>query len=397
MATASDTAALIVAAGKGLRAGSPDTPKQYQRIGGTPMLRLSMETFLAHKAVDWVQVVIGAGDEGLYGEVAPRHAKLLPPVTGGGRRQDSVLSGLDALAGAAPARVLIHDAARPFVSPALIGRVVSALDGVDAVVPALPVASTLKRVSANRRVTETVARDGLEAAETPQGFAFAAIRAAHHKAATAGETFTDDAAVAEWVGVEVEVVSGDPANVKLTTADEITAADRRLVGEDALRRGEVRVGIGYDIHALGPGHEIMLGGVAIPYSRGLVGHSDADVVLHALTDAVFGALAEGDIGEHFPPSDDRWKDVSSDRFLAAAARRVAARGGVIAHLDVTLVAQGPQIGPHRDAIRASIAAISGITPDRVGLKATTNEGLGFIGRGEGISAHAAATVRLPFA
>jgi 2-C-methyl-D-erythritol 4-phosphate cytidylyltransferase/2-C-methyl-D-erythritol 2,4-cyclodiphosphate synthase len=274
--------------------------------------------------------------------------------------------------------------------------VVAALAGGEAVVPALPVASTLKRV-ASGRVVETVPRDDLEAAETPQGFAFDAIRAAHDKAATANMDFTDDAAVAEWAGIAVGVVAGDPGNVKLTTASEIAAADRRMLAEDMLRLGDVRVGIGFDVHALGPGGEMMLGGVAIPHTRGLVGHSDADVVLHALTDAVLGALGDGDIGTHFPPSDPQWKGVSSDRFLADAAARVRARGGTIAHLDVALVAEGPKIAEHRERIRASIAAIAGIAVDRVGIKATTNEGLGFIGRGEGVSAQAVATIRLPFA
>jgi 2-C-methyl-D-erythritol 4-phosphate cytidylyltransferase/2-C-methyl-D-erythritol 2,4-cyclodiphosphate synthase len=209
--------------------------------------------------------------------------------------------------------------------------------------------------------------------------------------------FTDDAAVAEWAGIPVVVVPGDSANVKLTTAADIAEADRRLRAEDALRLGDVRVGVGYDIHGLGPGHEVFVGGVPIPHSRGLVGHSDADVVLHALTDAVLGAIADGDIGAHFPSSDERLRGVSSDRFLTDAVARVAARGGVVAHLDVTIVAQGPMIAPYRDAIRARIAAVCGISVDRVGVKATTNEGLGFIGRGEGMAAHATATVRLPFA
>ena len=263
--------------------------------------------------------------------------------------------------------------------------------------PALPVASTLKRVDGDGRVTATVPRDGLHAAETPQGFAFAAILAAHRKARRrAGASSPTTRRSPNGPACRSARVAGDPANVKLTTADDIAAADRRLLAEDALRLGDVRVGIGYDVHALGPGHEVMLGGVAIPHSRGLVGHSDADVVLHALTDAVLGALGEGDIGAHFPPSDPQWKGASSDRFLADAAARVAARGGVIAHLDVALVAEAPKIAPHRDAMRARIAAICGIAIDRVGVKATTNEGLGFIGRGEGIAAHATATVRLPF-
>jgi 2-C-methyl-D-erythritol 4-phosphate cytidylyltransferase/2-C-methyl-D-erythritol 2,4-cyclodiphosphate synthase len=340
--------------------------------------------------------VIGPGDEALYRSVAPRHDKLRSPVAGGDTRQASVLNGLKAFSSGAPGRILIHDAARPFASPDLIGRVAAVLEGAPAAVPTLPVANTLKRVDGGR-VVETVPRDGLEAAETPQGFHFDAILAAHTRAAEAGLAFTDDAAVAEWAGVPVVTVPGEPGNVKLTTAAEITGADRRLLAEEAARLGDVRVGVGYDVHALGAGHEVMLGGVAIPFNRGLVGHSDADVLLHALTDAILGALADGDIGEHFPPSDDKWRGVSSDRFLADAAARVGARGGVIAHLDAALIAEGPKIAPHRQAMRERIAAICGIDIGRVGVKATTNEGLGYIGRSEGVAAHATATIRLPLA
>jgi 2-C-methyl-D-erythritol 4-phosphate cytidylyltransferase/2-C-methyl-D-erythritol 2,4-cyclodiphosphate synthase len=355
-----------------------------------------MDLFLGHSGVDRVIVVIGSGDSGAYHALAPDHDRLMPPVEGGEHRQDSVRNGLAALAGAGPRRVLIHDAARPFASAALIDRVIAGFADAEAIVPVLPVSSTLKQVDGSGAVTATVAREGLAAAETPQGFVFDAIFAAHLKAATRAERFTDDAAVAAWAGIPVRAVAGDPANVKLTTAADIAAANRLLAGEEALRLGDVRVGVGYDVHPLGAGHQVMLGGVAIPHTRGLIGHSDADVVLHALTDAVLGALGDGDIGQHFPSSDPRWKDASSDRFLADAVARVAARGGRIAHLDVALVAEGPKIAPHRDAIRASIAAICGIAIGRVGVKATTSEGLGFIGRGEGVSAHATATVRLPF-
>jgi 2-C-methyl-D-erythritol 4-phosphate cytidylyltransferase/2-C-methyl-D-erythritol 2,4-cyclodiphosphate synthase len=389
-----ETVALIVAAGRGLRAGGGVLPKQYQTIGGIPILRHSLDAFLAHRAVDRVIAVIAAGDQ-RYHDVAPQHQHLLPPVTGGETRQESVRAGLRALASGKPERVLIHDAARPFVSPDLIGRVVAGLDDAEAVLPALPVSATLKSVDAGGMVTGTIARDGLYAAETPQGFRFAAILAAHEKAAAAGFVFTDDAAVAEWAGMPVRAVAGEAANIKLTTADEIAAADRRLAGESALALGDVRVGTGYDVHAVGPGVAVMLGGVAIPHNRGVLGHSDADVVLHALTDAVLGAIAEGDIGEHFPPGDPQWKDAASDRFLRFAAERVAARGGSIAHLDVTIVAETPRVSEHRPAIRARIASICGITPDRVRVKATTSEGLGFLGRGEGLAAYATATIRLP--
>jgi 2-C-methyl-D-erythritol 4-phosphate cytidylyltransferase/2-C-methyl-D-erythritol 2,4-cyclodiphosphate synthase len=393
LATDPQTAVLIVAAGSGSRAGSGAIPKQYQVIGGQPVLARTLALFLDHPAIDAVQVVIGERQSAVYDSAVAAHPRLRNPVNGGPTRQASVRLGLDALSAAAPARVLIHDAARPFASSALIDRVLAA--EADAVVPVLPVANTLKRV-AGATVTETVGREGLFAAETPQAFRFSLIRDAHERAAAARLDFTDDAAVAEWAGATVQAVPGDPANVKLTTAEDIAAADRRLTAEMALALGDVRAGVGYDVHAFGPGDQVMLGGVAIPHTRGFVGHSDADVVLHALTDAVLGAIGDGDIGQHFPPSDARWRGASSDRFLADAVARVKARGGIVTHLDVTYLGEGPKVGPHREAIRASIAAIAGIGIDRVGVKATTNEGLGFIGRGEGAAAHAVATIRLPF-
>jgi 2-C-methyl-D-erythritol 4-phosphate cytidylyltransferase/2-C-methyl-D-erythritol 2,4-cyclodiphosphate synthase len=303
--------------------------------------------------------------------------------------------GLASLTGEAPRHVLIHDAARPFASAGLIERVIDGLASSDAVLPALPVTATLKSV-AGGRVAGTIAREGLQAAETPQGFRFAAILDAHERAAAAGLAFTDDAAIAEWAAMAVTVVAGEPGNIKLTSAADIADADRRFTAEAALTTGDVRVGTGYDVHTFGPGDHVMLGGVAIPHDKGLVGHSDADVALHALTDAILGALAEGDIGVHFPPSDMRWRGVSSDRFLAEAVARVKARGGAIAHLDLAIIAEAPKIGPHRDKMRAAIAAIAGVSIDRMAVKATTNEGIGFIGRGEGIAAIATATLRLPW-
>ena len=293
--------------------------------------------------------------------------------------------------------MLIHDAARPFVSPELITRVVAALATSDAVIPALPVSNTLKAVDAAGRVTATVPREGLYAAETPQGFRYRADPRRPREGGTErGLDFTDDAAVAEWAGIPVRVVAGEAENMKLTTADDFAAAERNLAAEAALATGDIRVGHGYDVHAFGAGNMLTLGGVAIPHGRGLIGHSDADVVLHALTDAILGALADGDIGVHFPPADPQWRGASSDRFLAFAAGRVTARGGRIAHLDIAIMAEEPRIAPHRDAMRLRIAAICGITTDRVAVKATTSEGLGFIGRGEGIAATATATVRLPY-
>jgi 2-C-methyl-D-erythritol 4-phosphate cytidylyltransferase/2-C-methyl-D-erythritol 2,4-cyclodiphosphate synthase len=396
MANRSHTAALVVAAGSGTRARSSDIPKQYQSVVGTPILARALRAFLDHEDIDVVQPVIAAGHRTLYEALALQHPKLRAPVEGGETRQASVRLGLGGLVDSAPSIVLIQDAARPFVSSGLIDRVIAALAGGCGVVPTLPVSSTLKRVEAGR-IAATIDRDHLEAAETPQGFEFSAIHDAHQKAAAAGLRFTDDAAVAEWAGIAVRAVAGEPGNIKLTTAADIADANRRLAGEDLLRAGEVHVGVGYDVHAFGPGSEVMLGGVAIPHTRGLIGHSDADVVLHALTDAVLGALGEGDIGQHFPPSDEKWRSVSSHRFLADAAARVRARGGAVIHLDLVYIGEGPKIAPHREAMRASIARICAIPIARVGVKATTNEGLGFIGRGEGVAAHAVATIRLPFA
>jgi 2-C-methyl-D-erythritol 4-phosphate cytidylyltransferase/2-C-methyl-D-erythritol 2,4-cyclodiphosphate synthase len=390
----SDTAALIVAAGRGARAGN-GLPKQYQRVGGQSVLRRTIDRFLSHRQIGPVAVVIGADDAAHYSTLAPQHDRLLPPITGGPTRQDSVRLGLAALGADPPAWVLIHDGARPFASATLISRVVEALGAADAVLPALPVSNTLKAVGPDGLVKATMPREGLYEAETPQGFRFAAIREAHEKAAAQNLRFTDDCGIAEWAGIPVRVVAGEPANVKLTTAEDIAAADRRLTMEAALRLADIRVGTGYDVHAFGPGDRLFLGGIEIRHDRALVGHSDADVALHALTDAILGALAEGDIGAHFPPSDPRWRGASSDRFLADAVARVAAHGGIIAHLDLAIIAEAPRIAPYRDAMRQRIAAICGIDTGRVAVKATTNEGLGFIGRGEGIAAMATATVRLP--
>ena len=389
------TAALIVAGGRGIRAGTGDMPKQYRRLAGKSVLSRTLEVFLGHPAIDRVQVVIGAEDSRLYADAAPQHDRLLSPATGGDTRQESVRRGLAALAAFNPRHVLVHDSVRPFLSGALIDRVVHALAGSDAVVPLVPVSSTLKSISPNGKVGATVPREGLYAAETPQGFDFAALRAAHERAAAARLNFTDDAGVAEWAGLVVSVVHGEAGNVKLTTASDIATAERRLAGEAALQLGEVSVGTGYDVHALGPGTSVTLGGIAIPHDHGLVGHSDADVALHALTDAILGALSDGDIGQHFPPSDMRWRGAPSEKFVAFAVERVRARGGRIAHIDLAIIAEAPKIAPHRDAMRRRIAEICGIAVERVAVKATTNEGLGFVGRREGIAAIATATLRLP--
>ena len=303
-------------------------------------------------------------------------------------------AGLEALDSRRPDIVLVHDAARPFASPALVARAIEAAQQSGAAIPAMPVTDTVKRLDAQGMVGETLNRDALRLIQTPQAFAFPALLDAHRRAAAAGrEDFTDDAALAEWAGMSVSVFAGEPGNIKITSAEDFARAEAMAFA--AL--GDLRTGSGIDVHAFGAGDHVMLGGVRIAHDRALVGHSDADVGLHALTDAILGALADGDIGAHFPPSDPQWRNASSDRFLKFAVERVRARGGAIGHLDLTLVCETPKIGPHRDALRANIARLAGLALDRVAVKATTSERLGFTGRGEGIAAYATATVRLPFA
>jgi len=336
--------------------------------------------------------VIRPEDRALF-EAATAKLAVLPPAHGGATRQASVRAGLEALASREPGIVLVHDAARPFATAALVARAIDAAEATGAAVPGLPVTDTVKSVDAQGFVERTLDRSALRTIQTPQGFAFAPLRAAHRRAAAEGrEDFTDDAALAEWAGMKVSVFAGEPGNIKITSAEDFVRAEAMQFAD----LGDVRTGTGIDVHAFGPGDHVMLGGVRIPHSRGVTGHSDADVALHALVDAILGALAEGDIGTHFPPSDPQWKGASSDRFLAFACERVRARRGMIAHLDVTVVCEAPRVSPHRDAMRARIAAIAGIAADRVAVKATTSEKLGFTGRGEGIVAMATATVRLPW-
>jgi 2-C-methyl-D-erythritol 4-phosphate cytidylyltransferase / 2-C-methyl-D-erythritol 2,4-cyclodiphosphate synthase len=379
--------ALVVAAGRGFRLGGP-LPKQYLPLGGAAVLRYSVATFLAHPGVDHVRVVIHPDDRPLY-DAAVAGLDLLPPVHGGAQRQDSVRNGLASLAEAAPDRVLIHDGARPFVDAATIDRVLSALQDHPGAIAALPIRDTVKRDSGGR-IVDTVERRGLWRAQTPQGFRYSEIMAAHR--AAEGAELSDDAAVAEQAGLAVALVDGSEENFKVTTTDDLLRAERHL----AMQRGDIRTGQGFDVHAFGAGDHVWLCGLKIPHGQGLVGHSDADVGLHALTDALLGALGAGDIGMHFPPSDPAWRGAPSHRFLRHAADLVAAAGGSVAHCDVTLICERPKIGPHREAMVARIAEILGLDPRRVSVKATTTEQLGFTGRGEGIAAQAIATVRLPF-
>jgi 2-C-methyl-D-erythritol 4-phosphate cytidylyltransferase / 2-C-methyl-D-erythritol 2,4-cyclodiphosphate synthase len=377
--------ALIVASGRGQRFGA-ERPKQYQPLAGRPVLRHCLERFRSHPGVAAVRAVIHPDDRGLYEEAA-RGLDLLPPVAGGPSRQDSVRLGLESLAAAPPGVVLIHDGVRPLIDAALIDRVLDGLARHPAVLPALPMTDTLKRV-AEGRVLGTVERTGLYRAQTPQGFSYDAILAAHR--AAAGAELTDDVAVAEAAGLMVATVAGDEANLKITEPADLARAELLLSG-----RLQPRTGLGFDVHRLGPGDGLVLMGVRLPGPLRLIGHSDADVGLHAVTDALLGSLGAGDIGSHFPPTDPRWAGADSALFLAHARQLVEAAGGRIEHVDATLICERPKIGPHRAQMVARLALLLGLAPGRVSIKATTTEGLGFTGRGEGIAAQAIATVSLP--
>jgi 2-C-methyl-D-erythritol 4-phosphate cytidylyltransferase/2-C-methyl-D-erythritol 2,4-cyclodiphosphate synthase len=388
----SNVAAVIVAAGRGTRASS-DLPKQFRQIGGESMLRRTLSMFAGHGEVSLVQPVIHRDDLDLYQSSAAGIDDLLPQTFGGATRQASVRAGLEALAPRKPGIVLIHDAARPFASAALVSRAIAAAAKNGAAIPAMAVTDTVKTVDAQGDVDQTLDRAILRLVQTPQAFKFEPLLAAHRKAQSAGrEDFTDDAALAEWAGMKVAVFAGEPGNIKITNPEDFARAEAMQVA--AL--GDVRTGTGIDVHAFGPGDHVTIGGIRIAHDKALTGHSDADVGLHALVDAILGALADGDIGSHFPPSDAQWKGAASYQFLAFAVERVKARGGRIAHLDLTIVCEMPKIGPHRDAMRACIAKLAGIAIGRVAVKATTSEQLGFTGRREGIAAYATATLRLPW-
>jgi 2-C-methyl-D-erythritol 4-phosphate cytidylyltransferase/2-C-methyl-D-erythritol 2,4-cyclodiphosphate synthase len=392
--TGSTVAAVIVAAGRGERAGhAPQGPKQYRAIGGLTVLARTIAAFRAQAAIGPIVVAIHRDDEALY-QACVGDQPGVRPVIGGATRQESTRLALLSLGAERPDIVLIHDGVRPFVDADLLARVLSAVAADRGVIPALPVSDTLKKAKEDGVIAGTVPRQGLYAAQTPQAFAYPAICAAHERAHAAGrDDFTDDAAIAEWSGLPVAVVAGSPDNVKLTWARDLAMADERL------SRGppfpDVRTGNGYDVHAFEPGDAVILCGVAIPHDRQLAGHSDADVALHALTDALLATCSAGDIGTHFPPSDPKWKGAASRHFIAHAVGIVRARGGRIANADVTLICEAPRIGPFRPAMTAALAEMLGVAADRVSVKATTNEKLGFVGRGEGIAAIATASVIYP--
>ena len=397
MTRTTETIAIIVAAGRGARAGAGG-PKQYRPLAGEAVLSRTVRAFLDHPGVDAVRVIIHADDGDLYAEAMAgllSHKKLRPPVPGGKERQDSVRLGLESLEGAAPSLVLIHDAARPFIDAATISRVIDAARMNGGAIAALPVFDTLKKADSGAHpcIDDTVSREGLWRAQTPQGFRFDAILAAHR--AVTGQALTDDAAVAERAGIRVSLVAGSPDNMKITQAEDFGMAEILLGRKKTMM--EFRTGHGFDVHEFEDGNAVILCGVAIPHDKKLKGHSDADAGMHALTDAILGAIGAGDIGDHFPPSEAKWKGAQSRIFLKKARDLVAEKGGSVSHCDVTLICEAPKIAPHRAAMRAALAEILGISVDRVSVKATTTEELGFTGRREGIAALATATVRLPAA
>ncbi|HEX9954418.1 MAG TPA: bifunctional 2-C-methyl-D-erythritol 4-phosphate cytidylyltransferase/2-C-methyl-D-erythritol 2,4-cyclodiphosphate synthase [Allosphingosinicella sp.] len=375
--------ALLVAAGSGNRAGG-GLPKQYRKVSGKALLAHAVDA-LSHAQIDEVRVVIGAGQEALFSE-AVGERPLPPPIVGGAERQDSVRAGLEALTvEGRVAAVLIHDAARPFLPSVVIDRLLDALEQSEGAVPVLPVVDTLSR--SNGELGDTVSREGLVRVQTPQAFRFGAILAAHR--AWNGSA-TDDAQVARAAGIAVSTVEGDPMLEKLTYEADFQRAEERL-----RVRLVSRTGMGFDVHAFEPGDGVWMGGILIPHDRALKGHSDADVVLHAVTDAILGGLGEGDIGRHFPPSDPKWRGAASSLFIEHAREMVEQRGGRIDHVDATVICEAPKVGPHRDAMRARLAELLRLPLGRVSIKATTTERLGFTGRGEGIAAQAIATISLP--
>jgi len=387
-------AVVIVAAGKGERAGADGhaDPKQYRFISGVPVLTRTIRAFLDYPLIGRVVPVINESHQQRFAALGLQDERLMAPVLGGANRQASVLEGLKALAPHRPDLVLIQDAARPFVAPEVIGDVIAVLDRYDGALPALPLTDTIKRTLDGKEVAGTEDRRQLVAAQTPQGFRFGQIFSAHMRAGNVRRAFTDDAEIAEWAGLRVAMVMGDTKNIKITYPEDFTRAEHIVEG---ILTMETRIGTGYDVHPFAPGDAVWLCGVRIPHKAKLDGHSDADVALHALTDAILGAISEGDIGTHFPPSDAQWKGAASTLFLRHAGALVAQRGGRIVNLDVTIVAEAPRIAAHVPAMCAVIAETLGISADRVAVKATTNEKLGFVGREEGIVSMASASIELP--
>lgn len=379
-------AAIIVAAGRGQRVGG-EIPKQYLEVGGVPILRHTIDVFLKHPAIDLIQIIIHPDDQNLYAS-AVEGLNLPTPVNGGDTRQQSVLNGLEAISDQMPEYVLIHDAARPFLEHSILDNLIEVVEEAGAVIPALKVTDTIKYMGTDK-IDSTLDRNYLYRAQTPQAFRYKAIFMAHRR--FENENMTDDSAIAEKSGLQVRIIEGSEKNFKITTSEDLMKAEM-MMGKTYT---DIRTGYGVDVHAFEDGDHVILGGVKIPHTHRLKGHSDADVALHALTDALLGAMALGDIGDHFPPSDKKWKGASSDIFLKHAADLVYQQEGVIAHVDLTIICEAPKIGPHRDKIRDKISEIIDLDIARVSIKATTTEKLGFTGKGEGIMAQAVATIRLP--
>lgn len=381
------TVALLVAAGQGSRAGG-DIPKQFRLVAGRPVLAHAVDALTRHPAIDSIILMVGAGQEDAA-RTALGSRQVAAIVHGADSRRGSVRAGLEHIAATGgAARVLIHDAARPFLPAEVIDRLLLALERSDGAIAVLPVADTLVRRQ-DSTAGDVVDRDQLVRVQTPQAFRFDPILGAHRRWDCKREA-TDDAQIFRQDGQAVTLVPGDERLEKLTYADDFARAEMRLAAARS-----ARTGMGYDVHRLAPDEELWLGGILVPHDRGLAGHSDADVALHAIVDALFGALAEGDIGSHFPPSDPQWRGAASSRFLEYAGERVAKRDAVIEHIDLTIICEAPKIGPHRDAMRARIAEILSLPLDRVSVKATTTERLGFAGRREGIAAQAVATLSFP--
>ncbi|MEZ7865522.1 MAG: bifunctional 2-C-methyl-D-erythritol 4-phosphate cytidylyltransferase/2-C-methyl-D-erythritol 2,4-cyclodiphosphate synthase [Rhodospirillales bacterium] len=379
----SKSVALIVAAGRGHRFGG-EMPKQYTQLDGAPVLRHTVMAFLSQPKIDHVRVVIHPDDMDLY-EAATEGLGLKTPIFGGEERQDSVRLGLQQIADDAPDFVLIHDGARPYISADVISRVLDALGSAAGAIPTLPLTDTIKRVI-DGKIVATEDRFELWRAQTPQGFRYSDILNAHLK--LTGQSLTDDAAICEAVGLNVVRVDGDDTNVKITTLSDIQASDNGEIFK------ETRSGIGFDVHRFADGDHVVLCGVKIAHTHSLEGHSDADVALHALTDALLGAVGEDDIGHFFPPSDEQWRGVASDQFVSHAVKLIDSKGGRIVNVDITLMCEAPKVGPYRLLMRERVATILKISPSRVNVKATTTEKLGFTGRGEGIAAQAIANVEI---
>lgn len=386
-------AVVIVAAGRGERIGSEGGPKQYRLLDGISVLQHTVSCFLKHPEIHQALVVIHADDFKLYDLAVEPHEKLLDPVVGGASRQASCKAGVDALHIGKNdiTKVLIHDAARPFISAAAISNVLNGIEANMGALSANAVADTLKHADSDGVVVKTVPRDDLYLAQTPQGFLLDEINKAHAKAALYdAHGFTDDAAVAEYAGMSVKLVEGNTDNFKITTRQDLLQAEEKQSMKNTIP--DVRTGSGYDVHTLGPGDKVILCGLEIPHHQSLQGHSDADVGLHALTDALLGTIGAGDIGSHFLPTDPKWKGASSDRFIEHAINLVRKAGGVVTNMDVTIICEAPKIRPHRDAMRGKVSQICGVAMERVSVKATTNEKIGFIGREEGIAALATVSV-----